>query len=134
MKKGATKCMDDPSKKKIEFLKNHHGNICLIFEISFYTFKFATTKYPWKFIMFQESFYMFKALKKSMWTCGFFFCFKCLFSLSNVHEIVSIFLWTLIYSTRRDPNVQNIQKIKIHIPIYIFDIRTSINIIIVLNL
>jgi hypothetical protein len=26
----------------------------------------------WKFTMFQKSFDMFKTLKKSMWTCGFF--------------------------------------------------------------
>jgi hypothetical protein len=100
-------------------LKNHHGNICLNFEVSFYIFKFATTKYSWKFIMFQESFYMFKALKRSMWTCDLFFVSKSFFSLSNVHKIVSIFLWTLIYSIWRDPGVQNIQKIKIRIPIYI---------------
>jgi hypothetical protein len=43
-----------------------------IFEIIFYTFKVATTKFSWKFTMFQESFYMFKALKKSMWIGGFF--------------------------------------------------------------
>jgi hypothetical protein len=37
--------------------------------------------------MFQKSFYTFKALKKNMWTSGFF-CVKCLFPLSNVHQIV----------------------------------------------
>ncbi len=91
------------------YLKNH-----LILEINFYTFKVATTKISWKLTMFEKSFYTFKALKKNMWTSGFF-CFKCHFSLSNVHQMISIFLWTLIYSTRRDPCVQNIQKVKIHI-------------------
>ncbi len=43
-----------------------------IFEISSYTFKVATAKFSWKLTMFQESFYMFKALKKSTWTSGFF--------------------------------------------------------------
>jgi hypothetical protein len=61
-----------------KFEQNHHGNnICqnnnnnnnkLKF---FYTFKFVATKNLWKFTMFQESFYMFKAFKKCMWTCGF---------------------------------------------------------------
>ncbi len=46
--------------------------IVLIFKINFYTFKVATTKFSWKFTMFQKSFYMFKALKKSMWRSGFF--------------------------------------------------------------
>jgi hypothetical protein len=58
-------------------LKNHHGNTkyqtnCLIFEINSYTFKVATTKFSWKFTMFQESFHMFKAFNKNMWTNGFF--------------------------------------------------------------
>jgi len=38
-----------------------------------YTFKVATTKFSWKFTMFQEFFYMFKALNKSMWITGFLF-------------------------------------------------------------
>jgi hypothetical protein len=38
-----------------------------------------------------------------------FFCFKSIFSLSNVHQIISFFWWTLIYSTRKDPCVQNIR-------------------------
>jgi hypothetical protein len=50
-----------------------------------------------------------------MWTCGFFLI-KIPFPSSNVHKTISIFFKTLIYSTRRDPCVQNIQKIKIHIP------------------
>jgi hypothetical protein len=37
------------------------------FEINSYTFKLATTNFSWKFTMFQESFYMFKTLKKK---CG----------------------------------------------------------------
>ncbi len=43
------------------------------FEINFYNFQVAITKFSWKFIMFQESFYMFKALKKSMWIGGFLY-------------------------------------------------------------
>jgi hypothetical protein len=65
--------------------------------------------------MIQESFYMFKSLKKNMWIGGFSVS-KSPFPLSNVHQIISIFLLTLIYSTRRDPCVQDIQKIKTHIP------------------
>jgi hypothetical protein len=38
-----------------------------IFKINFYTFEVATTKFSWKFTMFQEFFYMIKALKKK---CG----------------------------------------------------------------
>jgi hypothetical protein len=67
-----------------------------------------------KSTMFQKSFYTFKALKKNIWTCGFFIS-NFFFSLSNVHQSISIFLWTSIYSTKRDPCVQNIQKLKIHI-------------------
>jgi len=37
-----------------------------------YTFKVVTTIFSWKFTMFQNSFSMFKALKKTMWTSGFF--------------------------------------------------------------
>ncbi len=62
---------------KIIFWKfeNHHGNNIyqkklFILTINFYTFKVVTTKFSWKFTMFQKSFYMFKALKKSMWTSG----------------------------------------------------------------
>jgi hypothetical protein len=65
--------------------------------------------------MFQDSFYMFKAMKKNMWTYGFYFS-KILFTYQMFAQIVSIFLWTLIYSTKWDPCVQNIQKIKILLP------------------
>jgi hypothetical protein len=54
-----------------------------------------------------------QALKKNMWTCGFFV--SKVLSLSNVHQIISFKKKTLIYSTKRDPYVQKIQKIKIHI-------------------
>jgi hypothetical protein len=50
-----------------------------------------------------------------MWTSDFFVS-KVFFPLLNVDQIVSIFLRTLIYSTKRDPCVQDIQKIKKHIP------------------
>jgi len=46
-----------------------------------------------------------------------FFCFKSPFSLSNVHQIISIFLWTLIYSTRRDHVFKTFKKQKY---IYLF--------------
>jgi hypothetical protein len=58
--------------------------------------------------------YMFKTLKKNMWTSGFLY--QKSFSLFKCSWIVSIFLANLIYSSRTDPCVQNIQKIKIHIP------------------
>jgi len=82
-------------------LKNHHGNTiyqknCFIFEIIFYIFKVVITKFSWKFTMFRESFYMFKTFKKSVWTCGFFVS-KVFFPLSNVHQIISIFLWIYIF-------------------------------------
>jgi hypothetical protein len=70
-----------------ENLKNRYGNTIyqknhLIYEISSYNLKVATTKFSWKFTMFQESFYRFKALKKNMWTSRFlfqksFFLIKC---------------------------------------------------------
>jgi len=69
--------VDSPLKLGFENLKNHQGNTiceknCFISQISFYAFKVATTKFWWKFTMFQESFYMFKTLKKIMWTSRFF--------------------------------------------------------------
>jgi hypothetical protein len=82
--------------------------------------------------MFQESFYMFKTFKKNMWTSGFF-NIKSLFLLSNVHQIVSIFFWTLMYSIRRDPCVQNIHKKKTYTFLDL-NIRMSFYPIIVLNL
>ncbi len=104
-----------------KFLNNHHGNTIYIkksfnFWNDFYTFKVATTKFSWNFTMFEESFDMFKTLKKSMWTCGFlfqkkFFLIKC--SPNHFKKF-----WTLIYSIRKDSYVQNIQKIKIHICFY----------------
>ncbi len=108
--KKATKFVNSPLKLFFENLKNHHGNtiypkIHLVFEINFYTFKVATTKFSQKFTMIQESFYVFNSRKHvDMW----FFCFQNPFSSSNVHQTVSKNLWTLIYSTRRDPFVQNI--------------------------
>jgi hypothetical protein len=47
--------------------------IVLFLKISSYIFKVVTTKFSWKFTMFQESFYMFKALMKSMWIGGFLY-------------------------------------------------------------
>jgi hypothetical protein len=75
-KKKTKQCVDNLFKLFFENLKNHHGNTiyqknCFIFEIGSYTFKVATPKFPWKFTMFQESFYMFKALKTNLWI-GFF--------------------------------------------------------------
>jgi hypothetical protein len=84
-----------------------------------YTFKVVTPIFSWKFTMFQNYFSMFKTLKKNMWTSGFF-CFKNRFSLSNVHQIVSIFLWMSIYTTKKDPCVQKSQKIKRHMPFFRF--------------
>jgi hypothetical protein len=50
MKKTVTKCVDSFLKLFFENLKNHHGNIIyqnvhLIFEINFYAFKIAITKF-----------------------------------------------------------------------------------------
>jgi hypothetical protein len=128
--------VDNPLKLFFENLKNHHGNNiyqkhCFISEINIYSFKVTTTIFLWKFNMFQESFYMFKAFKKNMWTSVFYI--KSLFPLSNVHQIVWIFSWILIYSTRRDPCVQNIQKIEIHI-LKKINTQMLFNTIIVLNL
>ncbi len=51
----------------------HISKIYFIFEIiSYIVFKVVITKFSWKFTMFQKSFYMFKALKKSMLTSDFF--------------------------------------------------------------
>jgi len=83
--------------------------------VCFYILKVETTKFSWKFTMFQELFYMFKALRK---TCGqVVFLHQKSFSLIKCSpNVFNFFLWILIYSTRMDPCVQNIQKIKIHIP------------------
>jgi hypothetical protein len=51
-----------------------------LIETNSYTFKVVITKFPLKFTLFQKFFYMFKAIKKSRWTSGFF-CIKSLFSL-----------------------------------------------------
>ncbi len=58
-KKGAKQCVYNPLK-------------LYILKINSYTFKVPTIKFSWKLTMFQKYFYMFKALKKSMWTNGFF--------------------------------------------------------------
>jgi hypothetical protein len=68
----------------------HYRSKKIILEINFYTFKVTTTKFSWQFTMFQELFYMFKTLKKSMWIGGFFVS-KVIFSYQNVHQIISIF-------------------------------------------
>jgi hypothetical protein len=86
--------------------EHYMSKIKIKIEINSYIFKVATTKFSWKFTMFQKSFYTFKTHKKNMWIT--FFCIKSPFPLLNVHQIVSIFLWTLIYSKRRDPCVENI--------------------------
>jgi len=75
--KKTTKCVDNLLKTIFEFSKNHHLerlyiNFFLNFWNKIYKFKVATTKISWKFTMFQKSFYMFKALKKNMWTSDFF--------------------------------------------------------------
>jgi hypothetical protein len=82
-------------------------------------------------LCFKNHFICLKNFKKSTRTCDFF-CFKNNFSLSNVHQIISIVLQTLIYSTRRDPCVKNIQK-KYTFTFLDFDV-TSLSTIIVLNL
>jgi hypothetical protein len=57
---------------KLNFWKITMGTLYIkINKVEFFSYV-ATTKFSWKFAMFQESFYMFKALKKSMWTCDFF--------------------------------------------------------------
>jgi hypothetical protein len=56
----------------LNFWKINMGTLYTKKVLSFYTFKVATTKFSWKFTMFQKLFYMFKTLKKSMWTSGFF--------------------------------------------------------------
>jgi hypothetical protein len=60
-----------------------------------------------------------------------FLYIKSLFPLSNVHQIISVFLWILIYSTTKDPCVQNIQKTKFYL---FFSFWMSFNTIIILNM
>ncbi len=92
-----------------------------IFEINSYTFKVATTIFFWNSLCFKS---LFICLKHSRKACGLVvFLIKSFFPLSNVHQIISIFLWTLIYSTRRDPCIQNIWKIKIHIVLKILILK-----------
>lgn len=96
--------------------------------IMFYICKFIITKKLCKFMVFQESFCMFKTLKIRMWTCHFT-QIKSIFSLSNICQMFSNFLWPLIYFTRRchmcwtisifflctllDPNFQKSLMIKV---------------------
>jgi hypothetical protein len=62
-----------------------------IFEISSYTFKVVTTKFSWKFTMFKSPFIFLKHSRKA---CGqVVFLYQKSFPLSNVHQIISIFLW-----------------------------------------
>ncbi len=135
MKKEATRGMDNPSKLFFEFLKNHDGNICLNFEVSFYTFKFVTTKYSWKFTMFQESFYMFKALKRSMWTyMWFIFCFKKFFFLIKCSQNrFNFFVNFNIFHMKRSRCSKHSKNKNTYTHLY-FDPRTSLSIITVLNL
>ncbi len=82
--KGATNCVDSLQKLFFENLKNHYGNtiyqnIYLIFEISFYTFKVATTKFSWNSSCFKSLFICLKHFKKNV--DKWFFCFKSHFSL-----------------------------------------------------
>jgi hypothetical protein len=88
-KKGTTKCVDNPKKKTLNFWKitMEHCISKKLFDFqSSYIFKVTTTKNLWKFIMFQKCLYMFKALKKSRRTCGFFvsnFFFLMKYSLNH---------------------------------------------------
>jgi hypothetical protein len=63
-------------------------------KIFFYTFKVATTKFSWKFTMFQESFYMFKTLKKGGKVV---FLYRKSFSLIKCSPNHFYFLQTLIF-------------------------------------
>ncbi len=104
----------------------------VLFLNKFLYFQSCNYKIFMKIYHVSKVFYMFKTLKKNMWTSGLFVS-KIFSPFLNVHQIVSIFLGTLIYSTRGDPCVQNIQKIKIHIFLD-FNTRMSFYTIIILNL
>jgi hypothetical protein len=76
----------------------------------------------------------FICLKLSIKTCGqMVFLFQKSIFLMRCSPNPFSFLWTLIYSTRKDPCVQNIQEKNIN-TLLNFDTQTSLNIIIVLNL
>jgi hypothetical protein len=85
----------------------------------FLNFQIAITKFSWKFIVFEKFFSMFKVLKKSTWTCGFF-GFKNLFSLSNVHQIISIFFLNFNIFPKKGSKCSKHSKNKKHI--YLFKI------------
>jgi hypothetical protein len=93
---------------------------------------FATTKFSWKFTMFQKSFYMLKALKKSMWTSG---CFISIFLFS--YEMFTKSFWFFVnFNTfhKKGSMCSKHSKNENTYSLLNFDIWTSLNIIIVLNL
>jgi hypothetical protein len=83
--------------------------------------------------MFQKSFYMFKALKKNMWTCGFFF--QKPFFLSNVHQIISFLKYICIYIFHKKGSIcSKHSKNKNTYTLLDFYTQTSLSTIIILNL
>jgi len=102
------------------------------FETSFHTFKVATTKFSWKFTMFQESFYMFKAIKKSKWTSGFLY--QKSFSLIKCSPNCFIFFVKFNIFHKKGSMCSKHSKNKYTHIFLDFSIRMSIYIIIVLNL
>jgi hypothetical protein len=87
-------------------------------EISYILSKLQLQNFHENSPCFKNHFIYLKHSKKNMWTCGFFVS-NVFFPYPIFTKLFQFFLWTLIYSTRRDPCVQNIQKINIHIPFHI---------------
>ncbi len=98
-----------------------------------YFLNFWGKKKLFHFKMFQESFYMFKTLKKNMWISGFFY-FKSPFSLSDVHQIISIFFCELWYIHKKGSMCSKYSKNKNMYTLLDFDTQTYLSIIMVLNL
>jgi hypothetical protein len=97
-----------------------------------YTFKITTTKFSWTFTMFQDSFYMFKTLKKSMWIGGFlyqksFSFIKCSPNRFNFFVSFNIF-------HRKGSMCSKHSKNKYTYTFLDFNTRMSFYIIIILNL
>ncbi len=102
-----------------EFLKNHHGNTVskklFYFKNKFLYFESCNYKTFMKIHhVSRVLFYVLNIQEKHV--DKWFFISKVLFLYQLFTKLFQFFLWILIYSTRMDPCVQKIQKIKIHIP------------------
>ncbi len=98
----------------------------------FLHFKVATTKFSWKLTMFQKSFYMFKMIKKNMWTSGSFVS-KSLFLIKCSPNHLVFFMNFNIFHKKGSMCSKHSKNKTTH-TFLDFDIQTSLSIIIILDL